>query len=205
MESFIPLLRGAVTIMIPLLFAAAGGIFPALAGKLNIALEGLLLAGAFCALVVFHLTSSAAAAITSAAAAAMLLSALHAFAAFKLRANVFIAGIAVNLFSGGLCIVLSDKIFNTRGVVVSVPVSGLLNWYLFSGLFLLLAIYLAIYKTPFGLHLRACDKHSEALNSLGIKPFSLITVCLRKAPKVPGITESLLLSTTVSPAGKVRR
>ena len=174
MESLIPLVRSAAIIMIPLLFAAAGGLFPALAGKLNIALEGLLLVGAFTALSVYHFTGSIVIAIISAAIAAMALSVLHIFAVFRLRANLFIAGLAINLFSGGLCIVLSDRLFNTRGVVAAQPVisqsaPNLFSWYLFSGVFLLFVMWLVIYKMPFGFRLRACDKHSEALNSLGIK------------------------------------
>ena len=170
MESFAPILRSAVTIMTPLLFAAAGGLYPALAGTLNIALEGLLLAGAFSSLAVFYHTGSAAAAITAAVIAATALSLIHAFTAFKLRANLFITGLAVNLFSGGLCIVLSDKLFNTRGVTASKIIFGLVNWYFIVGVVLLFITWLVIYKTSFGYRLRACNKDSEALISLGIKP-----------------------------------
>ncbi|MCL2242976.1 MAG: ABC transporter permease [Treponema sp.] len=172
MESFFPVLRSAVTIMTPLLFAAAGGLFPALAGVLNIALEGLLLAGAFTSLAVFYYTGSAAASIITAVTAAMLLSLIHAFTAFKLKADLFITGLAVNLLSGGLCIVLSDKLFNTRGVTASSIVFGLVNRYFLAGLILLLLSWLVIYKTPFGYRLRACNKDSEALLSLGIKPLT---------------------------------
>jgi simple sugar transport system permease protein len=170
MEIVFPLLRSAVTIMTPLLFASAGGLFPALAGTLNIALEGLLLAGAFSALAVFHRTGSITAAIAAAVLTTTALSLLHAFTAFKLRANLFITGLAVNLFSSGLCAVLSGKLFNTRGVIASENISGLLKWYLLSGIILLFISFLVIYKTPFGYRLRACEKNSSALISLGINP-----------------------------------
>jgi simple sugar transport system permease protein len=156
--------------MTPLLFAAAGGLFPVLAGTLNIALDGMLLAGAFSSLAVFYHTGSITAAVTAAALSGAALSALHAFTTFKLRANLFITGLAVNLLSSGLCVVLSDRLFNTRGVIASQNIRGLLNWYLFFGLFLLLVSWLAIYKTPFGFRLRACEKNSDALISLGINP-----------------------------------
>ena len=173
MISVISFFRSVVTIMIPVFFASAGGLFPALAGTLNIALEGLLLAGAFSSLAVFYFTGSISAAIVSAIIAAAALSALHAFAAFKLRANLFISGLAINLLSSGLCVVLSDKIFNTKGVVAStvIPDSAELLWrYAVIGLFLLFISWLVIYKTPFGYRLRACDKNSKALESLGISP-----------------------------------
>jgi simple sugar transport system permease protein len=170
----IPVLKSAVTIMIPVLFAAAGGLFPALAGTLNIALEGLLLAGAFSSLAVFHFTGNIAVSVTAAIFAAMSLSAIHVFASFKLRANIFISGLAVNLFSTGFCTVLSGKLFYTKGVVAlqndaKIP-SSLINWYLLFLLVLLLISWLAVNKTPFGLRLRACEKNSEALVSLGIDP-----------------------------------
>jgi len=168
MESFIPIIKSTLTIMTPILFAAAGGLFPALAGTLNIALEGLLLTGAFASIAVYHYSANVAAAITAAVVASVSLSALHAFGSFKLRANIFISGLAVNLFAGGLCVVLSDKIFNTRGVVALTSVPGLLKWYLVFGLFLLITAWLVIYKTPFGYRLRACEKNAGALISLGI-------------------------------------
>ena len=181
MEITIAFLKSSLTIMIPIFFAAAGGVFPALAGTLNIALEGLLLAGAFSSLTVFYFSGNVAAAVITAVITAVTLSIIHTFAAFKLRANLFISGLAVNLFSSGLCIVLSDKIFKTKGVI-SASVSSiskadalyknqnLLILFLIIGLILLLITWLIIYKTPFGYRLRACDKNSDALFSLGINP-----------------------------------
>lgn len=164
-------MRNIFSIMLPLLFAAAGGLFPALAGSLNIALEGLLLAGSFAALAVFHYSGSIVLAVTAAVLSAMALSLLHTFAVFKLKANLFIAGLAVNLLSSGLCTVISDKLFGTKGVVVSSNVPGsMVPPFLFLGLFLIFAAGIVIYKTPFGLRLRACENSSHALISLGIKP-----------------------------------
>jgi len=165
-----PVLKSALTIMIPIFFAALGGLFPTLAGTLNIALEGLLLSGAFCSLTVFNFTGSVTAAVLSAIITATALSALHSLAVFKLRADLFISGLAINLFSSGLCVVLSEKIFGTKGVVTSNNASGLLIWYVIFGILLLIISHIAIYKTPFGYRLRACDKNAAALVSLGIKP-----------------------------------
>jgi simple sugar transport system permease protein len=170
MENLLNIIRGSFSIMIPIFFAAAGGLFPALAGTLNIALEGLLLISAFSSLAVFYFTGCVSIAVLSAISASLLLCILHIFAAFRLKANLFITGLAVNMLSGGLCIVLSDRIFKTRGVVTTTGISGLLNWYLLIGAILLVFIMLAVYKTPFGFRLRACDKNSAALVSLGINP-----------------------------------
>ncbi|MCL2806190.1 MAG: ABC transporter permease [Treponema sp.] len=166
------MLKSSITIMIPVFFASLGGLFPALGGTLNIALEGLLLAGAFSSLSVYYFSGSVIMAVLSAIISAMTLAAIHAFGVFKLKTNLFIAGIAINLFSGGLCIVLSDKIFNTKGVVsLSSAVNsapGIVKWYIIAGIILLFLSWLVIYKTPFGYRLRACEKNSEALLTLGI-------------------------------------
>ena len=172
MKNILPVLRSALVIMTPVLFAATGGLFTDLAGMLNIALEGLLLAGAFSAVVAVYFTGSFAAGLIAAALMSLALSALLAFTTINLRSNVFITALAANLLAGGLTIVLSQYFFNTRGVVViSKALSGVSRGvYVYAGLLLLIAAWIVIYKTPFGYRLRACDKHSAALVSLGIRP-----------------------------------
>lgn len=173
------LLRSALIIMTPILFAAAGGLLPSLAGTLNIALEGLLLTGAFTALAVYYGTSSVVLSVLSAAGASLLLSTVHALTTFKLRANVFITGLAVNLFAFGLCAVLSGVLFNTRGVVTVREISLDYRWFTVFSLVFLALSWLAIYKTPYGYRLRACEKNSGELFSLGINPqFYQITALL---------------------------
>jgi len=170
MDNLLPFLKSSVTVMIPVFFASLGGLFPALAGTLNIALEGFLLIGAFSALCVFYFTGSAAAAVIAAVIAAVLLSALHAFGVFKLRANLFISGLAVNLFSVGICAVLSEKIFKTKGVVTANAGASLLTYFIIIGIILLIISWIAIYKTPFGYKIRACGKNPQALVSLNVNP-----------------------------------
>jgi len=177
-------LKSVITITIPILFASAGGLFPALAGTLNIALEGMLLAGAFSALAVFYFSGSVAMAVGAAAACAAALCALHVFTAFKLRANVFICGLAVNLLSGALCTIISGILFAAKGTITLQNstysgASNLVYWYLFFALFLLIIVHIVIYKTPFGYRLRACEKSGESLLSLGIEPgFYKVTAML---------------------------
>ncbi|MDR0641026.1 MAG: ABC transporter permease, partial [Treponema sp.] len=190
MNTLRPILHSAVTIMTPLLFAAMGGLFTELGGMLNIALEGLLLVGAFGAVVFAHVTGNLFLGIILGTLLSVILSALMGGITLKLRANVFITGLAVNLFAAGLTVVLSFRFFGTRGVVafnnlprlniVTLPVihripflGDLLSghtWYVYSSWLLLLICWFVIYRTPFGFRLRACEKQSEALISLGLKP-----------------------------------
>jgi len=173
MESLFLFLKSVLTVMIPLFFAASGGLFTAVAGTLNIALEGLLLAGAFSSMAVFYFTGNFPVSVLSAVICSLSLAAVHAFSVFRLRADLFISGLAVNLLSGGVCAVLSEKLFFTKGVVSInglINTQGLLTAYAVSGVIVLLLIWLSIYKTPFGYYLRACEKNCETLVSLGINP-----------------------------------
>jgi simple sugar transport system permease protein len=189
-KDFLPALHSAVVIMTPLLFAATGGLYTELAGMLNIALEGLLLVGAFSAIATVYFTGSFAAGLVAAILASIMLSALLACTTIKPRSNVFITGLAANLLASGLTIVLSHYLFNTRGVIAlhdishlplivipfinKIPIIGELlsghSVYVYASWLLLFLSWVAIYKTPFGYRLRACDKHSSALVSLGIYP-----------------------------------
>jgi simple sugar transport system permease protein len=176
--------------MTPLLFAAMGGLFTELAGVLNIALEGLLLTGAFSALVAAHFTGSISAGIAAAVISSTALAALTGAVALKLRANVFIAGLAANLFASGMTVVLSHRIFGSRGVLIfngipalktanlgvvsNIPLLGDIlsghSFYVYLSWLLLFLCWVALYRTPFGVRLRSSGSHGEALASLGIKP-----------------------------------
>jgi ABC-type uncharacterized transport system permease subunit len=98
-EFSIPLLHNTVGIMTPFLLAAVGGLFTELAGMLNIALEGLMLFGAFFAIVSAGYTGSLLAGVLLGVAFAMLAAALFGAVSLYLKANVFIAGLATNLLA----------------------------------------------------------------------------------------------------------
>jgi simple sugar transport system permease protein len=176
--------------MTPLLLAALGGLFTELSGMLNIALEGLLLIGAFAAVVCAHFSGSVLVGVLAAIAASMLLAALMGAITLKLKANVFITGLAANLFASGITVVLAFRIFATRGVVVLnqaprlkyLVISGLSHVPIISDIFsghtgyvylswvLLFLAWGLLYKTPFGFRLRSSERHSNALVSLGLDP-----------------------------------
>jgi simple sugar transport system permease protein len=199
-----PVLHSAVGIMTPLLLAATGGLFTELSGMLNIALEGLLLTGAFAAVAAAHYTGSLMAGTGAAILASLSLAAVLAWVTLKLKSNVFITGLAANLFAAGATVVLSQRLFFTRGVVApehlprlsrfSIPLLGDIpiigdilsghSYIVYLSWVLLALAALVLYKTPFGFRLRACAKHSPALVSLGLKP----DTCRFTAFLVSGLT-----------------
>jgi simple sugar transport system permease protein len=176
--------------MTPLLLAAMGGLFTGVSGMLNIALEGLLLTGAFAAVAAAHYSGSLMAGLLAAVLASLSLAAILAWVTLKLKSNVFITGLAANLFAAGITVVLSQRLFSTRGVVVpedlprlsrfSVPlledipaIGDILSGHsclVYLSWVLLFFSWLVMYQTPFGFRLRACEKYSPALVSLGLKP-----------------------------------
>ena len=187
----IPLVYNAVEIMTPFLLAAIGGLFTELSGMLNIALEGLILAGAFFSVVFAAATGSLLLGILLGILCAMLLSALFGAITIYLRANVFITGLATNLFASGFTIVLAYQIFKTKGViqfpnipklpVLSVPaflqripfVGDVLfghNVIVYITWLIVVVAAVVIYRTPFGMHLRGTGMNEQTIVSLGLSP-----------------------------------
>jgi simple sugar transport system permease protein len=173
----------------PLLFAALGGLFTELSGLLNIALEGLMLIGAFASAAVAGSTQSLALGLAAGVAASTLVAAFYGLVTIRGRANEFVTGLAANLLASGLAVVLSAQLFKTKGILaldleplpeLAPALAGRLPFLgklLFGHNALVYASWLAvplaalvIAKTPFGLRLRAAGSNPRALLAQGLKP-----------------------------------
>ena len=191
-EVVLSLVHNAVGIMTPFLLAATGGLYTELAGMLNIALEGLMLVGAFFAVVFAGLTGSLALGVALGIASSMLAALLFGLVTLKLKANVFIAGLATNLLASGLTVVLAFQLFKNKGVVrfelgslpvLSVPalqgiplLGGLLlghNLLVYVSWAIVLASVVVIYRTPFGLRLRGTGLNAPTMSLPGPAASSL--------------------------------
>lgn len=190
MQFTIPILHSAITIMTPLLLASMGGLFTELSGMLNIALEGLLLMGAFCSVIFTHYSGSMVVGTLLGIGCTMVLSAILASVTLNLKSNVFITGLAVNMFASGLTVVLSFALFANKGVVVfdniaplpllgtqalaSIPILGDIfighSAFVYLSWLLLVLCHFVLYRTPFGFRIRATGLKAEALSSLGMRP-----------------------------------
>jgi ABC-type uncharacterized transport system permease subunit len=189
----------AVAFTIPLLITALGGLFSERSGIVNIGLEGLMIMGFFAAaLTIYRLEPVMPDAglrvllgLAAAIVAGMLFSLLHAVASINMKANQVISGTAINMMAGALTVYLarnitgSGNIHITAGVprfdipgLVKIPVLGPLlfrqtyitTWIVLA---LLLASWFLLYKTPFGLRLRACGEHPHAAASAGINVYRM--------------------------------
>ncbi len=185
------LLGDAVEAAAPLIFAALGGLFTELSGMLNIALEGLILVGAFFSAGAAELSGSAALGTAAGIAASTFASFIFGFITIKGKANEFVTGLAENLAASGLVVVLSAQIFHTKGILAfnyapppeflpelakKIPLFGELllghNILVYASWIAVPLSVFIINNSPFGLRLRAAGSNPKALLALGLKPES---------------------------------
>jgi general nucleoside transport system permease protein len=162
-------LFSTVRLATPLLLAALGGLYSERAGVINIALEGLMLAGAFTAAVVTHAAHSPWAGLAAGIAAGVAIALVHALAAIRFRANQVVSGTAINLLFAGLPPLLSGALFKSAGATPQIPRGELLPLAPIVIAFLLVPLtWYVLYRTPFGLRLRAVGENPEAADTAGI-------------------------------------
>jgi len=184
----------AIVFTIPLLITALGGLFSERSGVVNIGLEGLMVIGAFSsALSIYSLQQTYPdqtwilwVGLLAAMVAGILFSLLHAFASINLSANQIISGTAINLIASALTVFLARNITGsgnirlTSGfspmdipVLSSIPVIGNLfftktyptTWFI---LLVLVVSTFILYKTKYGLRLRACGEYPQAAEAAGV-------------------------------------
>ena len=162
----------------PILLAALGGLLTELAGVLNIALEGLMLIGAFSAILITEITGSTLLGSIGAALSGAGLAFIFGFITLRFKANIFITGLATNLFAIGITNYLSSLIFGTKGVIrfTNFPkLSTIAGNNIFDYLGILLTGLLVgiLYKTVFGLRLRATGLSSIVVKIKGIDSYKI--------------------------------
>jgi simple sugar transport system permease protein len=181
----------------PIIITAIGGMFSERSGVVNIALEGMMMIGGFTAattIVFLEGTTSFAPwlSLLIGALAGGLISVIHAYLSIHLSSDQVISGTAINILAGGLTIYLSQIIFGqqrtqtfrqgfvkrTYSGLSEIPIVGKIfftNMYptVFLALALVLISWYVLYKTPFGLRLRATGEHPHAVDSMGISVYKM--------------------------------
>ncbi|WP_435234439.1 ABC transporter permease [Psychromonas sp. PT13] len=195
-ENLILILDATLRVSAPLILAALAGLFSERSGIVNIALEGKMLSAAFAAAAMASVTGSVFLGLLAAIATAVVLSMLHGFACITHRGDQIVSGVAINMLAAGLTVTLGRFWFGLGGqtpalsdgerftsitlpgadAVADVPVIGLLYSELISGHNILVYLALAlvpvcwwvVFKTRFGLRLRAAGENPHAVDTAGI-------------------------------------
>jgi len=163
------LLLSTIRLATPLLLAALGGMFSERAGVINIALEGLLLAGAFTAAAITWYTGSPWVGLLAAIAAGAAIAGVHAVACIRYRADQVVSGTAINILLLGVPALLSGAFFLSTGSTPQLPKEQLIPWTpIFIAALLVPATYYVLYYTPYGLRLRAVGENPEAADAAGV-------------------------------------
>ena len=178
----------------PLAFAALGGVVSERSGVTNLGIEGMMTIGAFTGATVGYFTGSAWGGFLAAGAAGGMIALLHAFASITCRADQTISGIAINLIGPGVALFICRILFD--GATMTVPVTNKipklfgsaggsgalknLNVDVTVGVALALAILLWVflYKTKWGFHIRAVGEHPAAADTMGIHVYRIRYLCV---------------------------
>lgn len=180
----------------PLLFACLAGLFSERAGIFDIGLEGKMLMAAMCSGAVAFLTGSVWLGLLAGIAGSMVFAALHGVASITFRGNQLISGVALNFLASGITVLVAQRLFGQGGrtpplagdarfneitlplteALRPVPILGPLYADVISGHALL--VYVAIlcvpltwwvlYRTRFGLRLRAVGENPAAVDTAGV-------------------------------------
>lgn len=163
------LIYSAIRLATPLILAAIGGLFSERAGVINIALEGMMLAGAFTAASVTWLTGNPWAGLMAAAAASMLVAAIHAVACIRFRADQVVTGTAINLLMLGIPGFLSGALFLSSGSTPQLEKAQLLpNIPIVLAFAAVPIAWYVLSRTRFGLRLRAVGENPAAADAAGV-------------------------------------
>jgi simple sugar transport system permease protein len=175
------LLFSSIRLATPLIFAALGGMFSERSGVINIALEGLMLAGAFTAAVMTYELSNPYLGFLCGIVSGAALALVYAIAVIKFEADQVVAGFSISLLMLGLPSVISGALYDSAGSTEQIDKVFLLPE-LFNNrisiasilAFLLVPIcWYVLYKTPFGLRLRATGENPAAADAAGVSVIKL--------------------------------
>ena len=175
------LIKYTLMYMMVLMLVALGGMFSERSGIINIALEGIMVIGGLVGVLMTRMLPAdlpagamVALSILGSAVSGAIYSALLAFASVNLKADQTIGGTALNLLATALALVAAKRFNGSQSGKVDFDNSAFsfqvgsitLNVFFFIGIVVLIAAYVVLYRTRFGLRLSACGEHPQAADSV---------------------------------------
>ncbi len=195
-DTLIQILGSTLRLATPLLLACLAGLYSERAGIFDIGLEGKMLIAAMASGAVAALTGSAWAGLAAGIGASLVLAALHGIASITFRGNQLISGVALNFLASGITVLVAQRLFGQGGRtppldgaarfnpitlpfvdgLKDIPIFGKFYGQVLSGHSILVYIALAmvpltwwvLYRTRFGLRLRAAGENPAALDTAGV-------------------------------------
>ncbi|ADQ14720.1 ABC transporter permease [Halanaerobium hydrogeniformans] len=171
----ISLLLASFRFATPLILAALGGIFSEKSGVVNIALEGMMLIGAFAAVYGSASTGNPWIGVLYSMLAGISFAAIFALVCVTFKADQIVVGTGINIFASGITIFLLQIFFRVRGTsprVMRLPFLRVLgvrfNPITYIALILVPIVWFIFYKTHWGLRIRSIGEHPAAADTLGI-------------------------------------
>ncbi|MFT6912411.1 MAG: ABC-type uncharacterized transport system permease subunit [Paracoccaceae bacterium] len=207
--TLLQVLDSTMRLATPLLLACLAGLFSERAGIFDIGLEGKMLVAAMFSAAVAYVSGSVWLGLLAGIAASLSLSLLHGLASITFRGNQLISGVAINFLAAGLTVLIAQSWFSQGGRTPSlfggarfepitlpfaeslstVPVLGPIYTELLSGHSILVYVALAcvpatwyiLYRTRFGLRLRAVGENPAAVDTAGVSVvgirFAAVAIC----------------------------
>lgn len=178
----------------PLVFGALGGVLSERSGVTNIGIDGMMNIGALAGVAGSFLTGNPWIGLLCAGLAGGLVALLHAVASVTFGADQTISGVAINLLAPGIALFCCRRLFD--GAAMSKPVTTLPKLFDFTqfegsplaslnidstvllGLIAAIVLWFVLYRTKWGLHIRAVGEHPEAAETLGINVFRTRYICV---------------------------
>ncbi len=163
------LIFSSIRLTTPLLLSALGGLYSERAGVINIALEGLMLAGAFTAAAITHYAGNPWVGLLAGVAAGVAVAAIYAVVCIRFKADQVVSGTAINILMVGVPAMLSGAFFLSSGSTPQIPKENLIPVTPVVIAFLLVPFtWYVLYRTPFGLRLRAVGENPGAADAAGV-------------------------------------
>jgi ABC-type uncharacterized transport system permease subunit len=185
--------RAALEAAVLLLLPALGGVISERSGVVNIAMEGMMLTGAFFSVVADLAWHNPWLGALIGIVAGGLMALIHAVVSIRFRADQIVSGIAINIFAAGLTVFLVNRIYGLQDVghvgqssllpyiniplVDQIPFLGRVlfqqNVVVYAAIILLVVVQIVLFRTRLGLRIRAVGEHPQAADTAGINVYAI--------------------------------
>jgi ABC-type uncharacterized transport system permease subunit len=204
------LFAAALRMATPLVFASIGGMFSERVGIVNIALEGMMLTGAFSGVLATFATGNPWIGVLASVLAGGLLGYLHAILTVKFAGNQIVSGTGINLLALGATAYLCQAVWGSRGAsqsvqgldAISIPlvkdipflgeIIGNQTPLVYMSILVVILSYILLFKTPGGLRIRAVGEHPAAADTSGVDVYRTKYLCVVLSGMLAGLGGAFL-------------